>query len=377
MSQDEYAGLPVFGTCYGGGGSRTRERKIHMDIRTEDFGVWEGRTAKLFTIDGANITLKVTDYGAAIVSILAPDSRGQMADVVCGYGDVTGYAKGGGCVGATVGPCANRTAGAEFTIDGTSYHMLVNENDNNLHTDRKNGAHKRFWESEIIGESVRFTLSLKDGEYGMPGNRTMCVTFSIAEGNAVKIVYHCTSDKKTVFNPTNHSYFNLAGEDSGSAMNQMIQIFADSFTPVRADSIPTGEIRPVAGTPMDFNEPRPIGQFIDSDYEQLKFTGGYDHNYVIRGYRGDGLFVLAARADDTDSGRMMEVYTTLPGVQFYSGNTLKTPVSKNGRGYVPRDGFCLETQYFPDSMHHDAFIKPVFGPDKPYDATTVYRFSVS
>ncbi|MDD4524318.1 MAG: aldose epimerase family protein [Lachnospiraceae bacterium] len=345
-----------------------------MSVTKVDFGEAGGRRANLFLIENAGITLKVTDFGACLAGLIVPDKDGNKADVVAGYGDVGGYTDNSCFLGATIGPSANRIAGAKLTIDGKTYHMAVNENENNLHTDFAGGSHKRFWDSEVLGDGVKFSLSLEDGEYGLPGKRLMQITFTVTDAGGVRLHYHCTSDKKTLFNMTNHAYYNLAGESSGKMEDQVLQLFADSYCPDRPDSIPTGEIASVEGTPLDFRTAKPIGQDINADFEQLHLVGGFDHNFVIRGWNGDGSLKQAASAYDPKSGRAMDVFTTLPGVQFYSGNFMKEKNGKSGKDYVPRDAFCLETQYFPDSVNHENFVHPIFGAGEDYDSVTEYRF---
>lgn len=345
-----------------------------MSITKESFGRAGGREAALYTISRAGVALKVTDFGACIVSIFAPDRNGETADVALGFDTAAGYTDNSCFLGALIGPSANRIGGGRFVIDGEAWQLPINENTNNLHTDFLNGSHKRIWDTELRGDAVRFTLRLGDGEFGMPGNRVMEVTYAVTDSAAVQLSYRVSSDRRTLVNMTNHCYFNLAGENAGNAEEQVMQLFCDSYCPVEPDSIPTGEIAPVEGTPLDFRAPKAIGRDIGADFRQLKLVGGYDHNFVINGWENDGMLRRAAAVHDPASGRAMDVYTTLPGIQFYSGNFLKEGNGKGGRSYAAREGFCLETQYFPDSMNHDNFAHPVFGADTEYSSVTEYRF---
>lgn len=357
-----------------GRGNRGK-RGQQMSVSKESFGTAGGRAASLYVISNGGTTLKLTDFGACIVSILVPDRDGRIADVAPGYDSAEGYAENPCFLGAVIGPSANRIAGGRFTMDGRTWQLPVNENDNNLHTDFAHGSHKRFWQAETAENSVTFTLPLADGEFGTPGNRIMQLEYSVTGEGTVRLHYHADSDKKTLMNLTNHCYFNLAGEDAGSIEQQTLRLHCASYCPVRPDSIPTGEILKVEGTPLDFKAKKPIGRDIGADFRQLVLTGGFDHNFVIDGWKDDGVLRPAAEASDPASGRMMEVFTTLPGVQFYSGNFLKVEGGKGGRSYAPRAAFCLETQYFPDSMNHENFAHPVFGAGRAYDSVTEYRFS--
>ena len=348
-----------------------------MSVKKEIFGkTTDGQEIHSYTIDNDHISARVIDYGATLVNLFVPDKNGTIQDVILGYDDAEGYFDNGCFFGALVAPVANRTANARFTLDGIEYQMPVNDGPNNLHTDHDEGGHKKIWKA-IEGENfVTFTLFIPDGAYGLPGNRNLTVTYSLTDVNGLKIHYHVTSDKATIVNPTNHAYFNLDGHNSGSIVNQYLQLFSFKFTPVGEGSIPTGELRDVEGTPFDFLIEKTIGKDIDADDEQLKITGGFDHNYCIEGYTGDGQALHAAMAFSPRSGRQMDVYTTLPGVQFYAGNYVDNVKGKEGAIYGKRDGFCLETQFYPDTIHHDNFPGYVFSPDTVYDSTTEYRFTI-
>lgn len=333
----------------------------------------EGREYSLYTITSESGRLKaqVSDLGAVLVRLYTPDREGVQKDIVLGFEDVEHYLQNPPCFGAVVGPNANRIAGASFEIDGVTYHLPVNNGANNLHSDKK--FFKRKFAARTDQNSVAFTISLPDMDAGFPGNRDFQITYTLTD-EEIRIDYLAKSDKKTIINLTNHSYFNLAGEDAGSILKQELQLDCAYFTPVVKGAIPTGELRAVAGTPFDFTVPKPIGRDIDADDEQLSLVGGYDHNFVIDGYLGDGVLRRAGEAYDPASGRVMEILTTTPGVQFYTANSMVQEGGKGGRTYEPRTAFALETQFFPDSIHHENFPSPVFGAGREYVQTTVYRF---
>lgn len=343
-----------------------------MSVSKEFFGrLADGREVSLYTIRTGRLSAAVTDLGAVLVSLETPDRNGDMKDIVLGYDDVDHYLENPSCFGAPVGPNANRIGGASFVIDGEEFHLPVNEKGNNLHSDKM--FYKRMFDVETEENSVTFTLDLPDGDAGFPGNRSFSVKYTLTE-EELRIDYKAVSDKKTVINLTNHSYFNLAGEDNGSIGDQVLKMNCSNTTKVRSDLIPTGEIVSVEGTPFDFREGKPIGQDIDSDDEQMIFGGGYDHNFVIDGYKGDGSLLTAAEVYDPATGRVMEVLTTVPGIQFYTANGMVAEGGKKGRTYGPRSAYALETQFFPDNVHHDNFPKAIFGPGNDYVQTTVYRF---
>ena len=346
-----------------------------MSITKESFGhTPDGHEATLYIIDNGTIRACVSDYGAHLVSLFAPDRYGQQADIILGFDSAEGYAEDGSNQGATIAPVANRTGDACAEIGGKTYYMPVNDGVNNLHSDRDCGGHRVMWDAAESDNAVTFRTNFADGAFGLPGNRNFAVTYTVTDDNALMIHYHAVSDQETILNPTNHSYFNLAGQGSGTILTQEMQLFCSAFTPVREGSIPTGEIRPVSGTAMDFREAKPIGRDINKEEEQLQITGGFDHNFVIDGYTGDGSMLPVAAAFDRKSGRVMETFTTLPGVQFYVGNYLNGSVGKGGSKYEKRTGFCLETQFFPDSIHHSGFPSYLFGPGHEYDSTTKYKF---
>lgn len=345
-----------------------------MGIIKEKFGTMKtGEEIFLYTLRNKNgIEAKITNFGAVLVSLLVPDKNGAVADVVLGFDRAEDYFSNPSFFGATVGPNANRIGGAAFSLNGEEYHLSANDGKNNLHSDIDGGYHKGLWMPEEDGERLKLTIEGKDGDLGFPGNKKITVTYTLTDDNELKLKYHASSDRETLLNLTNHTYFNLAGHDSGSIEGQSLRLYASHYTPVLPGAIPTGEIVPVTGTPLDFTEMKQIGKDIGADYEQLKLVQGYDHNFVIDG--ADGTMREMAEAMDSQSGRRMKAFTTLPGVQFYAGNCIVDQRGKGGAHYGPRTGFCLETQYFPDHIHHPNFPQAVFGPGKDYEAETVYQF---
>lgn len=347
---------------------------MSITIKESVFGTYtDGTTIKLFTLTNANgMSISVTDLGAALVKVMVPDKDGSVADVVLGFDKAEDYLDNPSFFGAVIGPNANRIAGAAFEIDGHTYQLDVNDGENNLHSHKDQGYHKDVWAAEATDESVIFSLKDSDGHLGFPGNKSVSVRYTLTDENELKIHYHGTSDKKTILNLTNHTYFNLNGHDSGRMEDHELWLGASRYTPVVAGAIPTGEISSVEGTPMDFTVSKKVGRDIDQAYEQLELTGGYDHNWVIDGWDGSLRHIATLKAPK--SGRVMKTYTTLPGVQFYAGNFIDEQKGKEGVRYSSRMGLCLETQYFPDSVHHSGFPSCVFGEGKEYDSETVYKF---
>ena len=345
-----------------------------MGVVKEKFGTARnGKEVYAFTISNANgMQAKIINFGAILVSLLVPDKDGKPEDVVLGYDSLEEYYGNGSFFGATIGPSANRIGGASFEINGKAYQIDVNDGPNNLHSHMENGYHKQVWDAVEGDNSVTLTLEGKDGEMGFPGNKKITMVYSLSEDNALKLSYHVSADADTIVNLTNHTYFNLAGHKAGKIEDHLLQLHAGNYTPVVPGAIPTGEIQPVAGTPMDFTKAKAIGQDINADFEQLKLTLGYDHNFVIDG--ADGSLKEIAVAEDPKSGRKMKVFTTLPGVQFYAGNCIGEDIGKDNTPYGPRKGFCLETQYYPDNIHHPNFPQSVFGPGRDYESVTVYQF---
>ncbi len=333
----------------------------------------EGKDIILYTMrNGRGMSASVMNLGAVLVALKVPDRDGKAEDIVLGFDNGEKYYTNPSFFGAVIGPSANRIGGAAFTLDGVDYRLAVNDNENNLHSDYQKGYHVQLWEAEVLEDGVTFSIEDADGSMGFPGNKKLQITYRLDEENGLTLHYHGSSDRRTILNPTNHSYFNLEGHGAGRIENHSLWIKADSYTPVAAGAIPTGEIAPVKGTPMDFTAEKIVGTEIDADTEQLKLTGGYDHNWVIANADGSLQHIATVRA--SGSGRVMKVYTTLPGVQFYAGNFIDKQTGKDGAVYNKRHGLCLETQFFPDAIHHDNFPSCVFGEGEDYDSVTVYRF---
>ena len=348
------------------------------DVTKQDFGSTDGRSVELFTLKNKNgAEAKITNYGGTLVSLSMPDRAGKLDDVVLGYQDLNGYLKGTSYFGALIGRYGNRIGKGQFTLEGAEYKLPQNDHGNTLHGGTK-GFDKVVWDAKPMdsreGPALQLTYLSKDGEMGFPGNLSVTVVYTLTDKNELKIDYSATTDKDTVVNLTHHSYFNLAGQGNGDILGHLLTIDADRFTPVDAGLIPTGELRPVKGTPFDFTKPTAIGARITQDDEQLKFGMGYDHNWVLNGKMG--AMHRAARVVEPTSGRVMEVWTTEPGLQFYSGNFLNgTDVGKGGKVYQHRYAFCLETQHFPDSPNKPAFPSTVLKKGQRYHTTTIYRFS--
>ena len=338
----------------------------------------DGRTVSLFTLAAeGGLRVTITNYGGAIVSLLAPDRAGTPADVVLGYDQLGGYLKGRAHFGALCGRFANRIAHARFMLDGTEYKLPANDGVNHLHGGPQ-GFDKQLWDAEIVRGETERALKLSrlslDGEQGYSGSLNVEVSYSLSGANALQIQYRATCDRPTPINLTNHTYFNLAGHDAGEIGGHELQLFASRFTPVDQTLIPTGELAKVAGTPFDFRTPTRIGDRIDADDEQLQRAHGYDQNFVLQPAHGEP--ILAVAVHEPRSGRVLEVLTTEPGVQFYSGNFLiGTEVGKGGAVYHRRNGFCLETQHFPDSPNQPNFPSCILRPGAVFQSTTVYRFS--
>lgn len=340
----------------------------------EHYGVTkDGQEISAYTLTGSDgMKAVVLDYGAILDKVLVPDASGNIVDVTLSSPDYAAYAADTNFFGSTVGPSANRIAGACYEIDGVKYELDKNDGENNLHTNIPDGLNRRMWKAVEGDNSVTFSISLPDGEYGMAGNRDISVTYSLNKDNELKIEYNASSDKKTIFNMTNHSYFNLAGHKSGSVLDHELTINASNYTKILEGAIPTGEIVSVKGTVLDFTEGKPVGRDIEADNEQMKLVLGYDFNYVIDGH--DGSLREIAKLRDPKSGRVMKVLTDLPGVQLYTANHVEHAPGKEGMTYEARYGLCLETQDYPDSIHHDNFPDVVYGPDRDYHTVTVYRF---
>lgn len=328
-----------------------------------------GEETFLYTISCGRLSAAITNYGATLVSLMVPDRDGVPADVVLGYDDCNGYrTANGACLGATVGRNANRVKDACFELNGKLCRMTPNEGCNNLHSGPDFYFH-RVWKLISHTESVvTLELASPNGDQGFPGNAVIQVTYALHADNSLHILYKATCDQDTVFNLTNHSYFNLAGQaQTDRAIHQLLTIPGRFFNPDDAGSIPTGELRPVAGTPMDFRTPKPIGRDIGADYEPLKLQGGYDHNWEV-------FCNPCATLSDPGSGRSMSVCTDCPGIQFYAGNFLNE-TGKGGVHYGVHAGVALETQFYPDSLHHPDWPQPITPAGETYRSETAYRFS--
>ena len=347
-------------------------------VKKEPFGSMpDGQAVELFSLTNRQgIVISVATYGGAVVSIRTPDKHGQMGDIALGFDSLSGYLGKQPFFGALIGRYGNRIGNARFTLDGKEYTLAKNDGPNSLHGGVK-GFDKVVWQAESFEKPAARGVILKysspDGEEGYPGTVHTTVTYTLDDKNEFTIDYLATSDKPTPINLTNHTYFNLAGEGNGNILGHIMMINADSFTPVDATLIPTGKVESVKGTPFDFTKPTAIGARINNPNEQLKLGKGYDHNFVID-RKGPGM-VLAARVSEPSSGRVFEVDTTQPGVQFYTGNFLDGIRGKHGHVYNRRDGFCLETQHFPDSPNKPGFPSTILKPGAPFHSTTVWRFS--
>jgi aldose 1-epimerase len=336
----------------------------------------DGSDAELYTLKNSELELQLTNYGARVVSIRAKDRTGAMGEVALGYDSVEGYLNEGAVktyFGAAVGRYANRIRGGRFSLDGRSYQIPANNNGNSLHGG-VTGFDAHVWTSRQKPAGVEFTLHSPDGDMGFPGELDVHVRYTL-NGPAIHIHFRATTDKATVLNLTNHTYFNLGGVGSGNILDEVLMLNAESYTPVDAGLIPAGGIQPVAGTPFDFRQPTTIGARIDTNNEQLELAGGYDHNWVLNG--PDGTMKLAARLLDPKTGRVVTVSTTQPGVQFYSGNHLDGAYTgRAGVKYTKRSGLCLETQHFPDSPNQPGFPSTELRPGQTMESETVYAFSV-
>jgi aldose 1-epimerase len=337
--------------------------------------IHNGKPTGLYTLKNHNgVAVRITNYGAIIVSIVVPDRKGNFADIVQGYDTIREYIEGNSpYMGAICGRCANRIAGGRFELNGKQYSLAVNNGPNHLHGGIT-GFSKVVWDVLNANSSqVQLEYVSKDGEENYPGNLRVSVTYTLTEDDELRIGYRAVTDKPTVVNLAGHSYFNLAGEGSGSIYDQELMINARFFTPIDETSVPTGEILSVKGTPMDFTSPKKIGAEIDSDYEQLRFGAGYDHNFVLD--HPTGVTGLAAAAFDPASGRVLEVYTTQPGLQLYTANWIDNEKGKGGKRYGRRWAFCLETQHFADAVNKPHFPSAILNPGEEYRHSCIYKFS--
>ncbi|MCL4788789.1 MAG: galactose mutarotase [Verrucomicrobia bacterium] len=336
----------------------------------------DGTPVDLYTLRNANgVEARICTYGGIVVSLKTPDRNGKSGDIVLGYDELDSYVRNNPFFGCFVGRYGNRIAGGQFTLDGRTYTLAKNNGPNHLHGGLK-GFDKAVWSARTIstpqGPALEMRYLSKDGEEGYPGNLNVVAVYRLTEDNGLRLDYAATTDKPTVVNLTQHSYYNLAGK--GDVLDHEVMIAADRFTAVDATLIPTGELRPVKGTPLDFTTPTRIGLRINADDEQIRLGNGYDHNFVLN--KPAGQLGLAARVYEPTTGRVMEVLTTAPGMQLYTGNFLDgTITGKGGWVYQQRHGFCMEAQHFPDSPNQPAFPSTVLRPGQTYQNTIIYRFS--
>ncbi|MEI5983792.1 aldose epimerase family protein [Sphingobacterium sp. PU5-4] len=353
---------------------------LHTILDSASFGSKvAGKDVKLYTLKNASgSTAYLTNFGARLVGLMVPDKHGTLTDVVLGFDKASSYNNPAEpYFGPIVGPFGNRIAKGKFTLDGETFTTPTNNGPNTLHGGKK-GLHFANWEvKEANAKMVTFTYTLPDRHEGFPGNISMEVTYSWSDNNELTIHYQATSDKKTVINLTNHAYFNLNGEGSGTILDHQLKVFADKYTPVDSTLIPTGELAPVKGTPFDFTVSKTIGKDIEQDNQQLKFGKGYDHNFVLNETKVDGLNHAVTLTGDR-TGIVMEIYTQEPGIQFYSGNFMGNKVTlKNGKTDSFRTGLCLEPQHFPDSPNQPNFPSTVLNPGDTYSTKSIYKFSTT
>ncbi len=351
-----------------------------MIVQTRDFGkTSSGKTVTIFTMRNSHgCQCSLISYGAAVQELFVPDKHGKLSDVVLGFDDFAGYeSPQNPYFGATIGRHGNRIEDACFTLNGKTYQLARNDGRNNLHGG-PGGFGRVVWEGKVVSESdepaVAFSYHSPDGEEGFPGTMETIVTYTLTKDNGLRIEYDAVADRTTVINLTNHTYFNLAGHNRGSVLEHVLQIDADEVTVGNSELLPDGTFASVEGTSFDFRKPKSIGRDIDSDEEQLRFGGGYDHNFVLRSKSGE--LARCARVYELNGFREMTVETTLPGLQLYTGNMMKRVIGKGGAAYDYRHGFCLETQFYPNSLRHPHFPSPVFEAGEHFRHTTVYRFGV-
>ena len=354
------------------------QESMDKEITKAAYGTTPDRQdVDIYTLINANgMVAKITTFGGIVTELHVPDRDGELADIVLGFDTLDGYLEEHPYFGAIVGRYGNRIANGRFTLDGQTYTLAQNNNENHLHGGIE-GFDKKVWEAETVERpgavGLQLTYLSPDGEEGYPGNLVTQVTYWLSDDNALVIQYLAESDAATPVNLTNHSYFNLNGQGNGDILDHRVQIFADRYTPVNDTLIPTGELAPVAGTPFDFTEPESIGARINADHEQIEYGLGYDHNYVLNNDSGN--LALAARVIAPETGRVMEVHTTEPGMQFYTGNFLDgAQVGKDDQVYEYRYGFCMETQHFPDSPNQENFPSTILRPWERYASTTIYAF---
>ncbi len=370
------AAIPFAFTSCGSLETMSERKPADAPVRTAPFGTTKaGAPATLFTLENSRgLVARVTDFGATLVEMHVPDRAGAMVDVVLGFDQVAGYESDANqYFGCTTGRVANRIAKGRFSLDGKEYTLAVNNGPNHLHGGERGFGQRMFSAESLDGAAVRFRYDSPAGEEGYPGAVRVEVTYTLTDADELRIDYTATSDARTPLNLTNHAYWNLAGAGNGTILEHVLELDATRYTPADDTLIPTGEVVAVEGTPLDFTTPRRIGDRIAA----LEGTAalGYDHNFVVES--GAGTVRRAARLADPVSGRVLEIFTTEPGIQFYSGNFLNGATGKGGRAYAHRGALCLETQHFPDSVHHAAFPSTILEPGATYRQTTVHHFSVT
>lgn len=350
----------------------------YVELKRENFQKEiDGKPVDLYTLTNAKgMVVKITNYGAKVEQIVVPDRNGTLGDVALGYDSIDRVLTGQPSMGAFIGRYANRIGAGKFAIDGQPYQATVNDGPNSLHGGKKGSRFVVFDAKQIDPQTVEMSYTYKDGEEGYPGTVPSRVVYKVTDDNALDIAFNATTDKPTIVNFTSHVFFNLAGEGNGNILGHQLQVNAANFTPVDSTLITTGEVRPVKGTPLDFTTPQAVGARITSDYDQLGFVKGYDHNFVLD--KKPGEYGLMARVVEPASGRVLEVYGTQPGLQFYSGNFLAGAVPKDqGKGghlYGLQEAFCLEPQAFPDAPNKANFAPPILRPGESYSGRIVYRF---
>lgn len=359
-------------------GAAFAEKKMDAPLKSEPFGEIDGQAVTLHTLTNKNgLRARIADYGGIVVSLEVPDRDGKLADVVLGFDKITEYPEKSQYFGCITGRYANRIAKGKFSLDGKEYTLAVNNGPNHLHGGLK-GFDKQVWKGTASetpeGPALKLEWTSPDGDEGYPGKLDCTVTYTLTHGNALRIDYKAVTDKPTVLNLTNHTYFNLAGEGAATVLDHELKIATDRFNAVDETSIPVGEPASVEGTPLDFREFHVIGARIDGDHVQLKNGLGYDHNYVFKAARDSKLIPMVVLREPK-SGRVMEVSSTEPGIQFYTGNFLDGRTGKGGKPYAHRSALCLETQTYPDAPNRPAFPSPVLRPGETYETTTVYTFS--
>lgn len=350
-------------------------KKFNMLEKSKFQTTVDGKSVSLYNLENKNgLMAQITNYGGRIAALWVPDRNGNYKDIVAGYDSIEGFIHNTNYFNGIIGRYGNRIALGKFSLNGKEYSLPINNPPNSLHGGTVGFDHRVWNVEKSTPDTLELTYHSPNGEEGYPGNLDVRVTYSLNDSNELRIDYYATTDSPTIVNLTNHAYFNLAGYNDGNILDQVLMINADKYTPVDSTLIPTGEIADVAGTPFDFRKATPIGERINEDNQQLKYGMGYDHNFVLN--KKDEEMSLAATVVDPASGRELEIYTTEPGIQFYSGNFLDgTITGVNGAVYKHRDSFCLETQHYPDSPNHPNFPGTVLNPGQTYTSSTIYKFT--